>query len=88
MAKWIGTEKKSWLGEHAPQRHNTEQTIVEEEDEQEPITSHTVRHIVLRCPKCNSRRVKCYGAVARPVLYYQCLELNCCEKFKVIEVEK
>lgn len=39
----------------------------------------------LKCPNCNSRRVHCYGASARPILYYECQD--CGTKFKVFEVD-
>ena len=44
--------------------------------------SEIVEYHPLKCRKCKSRRVHCYGA-DRPILYYKCLD--CEHKFKVVE---
>lgn len=78
---WV--RKSGWLRDYAKPRHCVQERPQEKQEEQEDES--VVIHKPIRCPKagCRSRRVKCYAANARPVLYYRCKECN--HKFKVIE---
>lgn len=81
MAKWINT--KGWLKGYVSERNGpvSDKNNVSSD---ENIKS-TVMHIVLRCPRCRSQKLKCYGA-DRPVLYYKCN--GCGWKFKVLEIDR
>jgi transposase-like protein len=82
MAKWINT--KGWLKGYVSERQNSPINITQTEADKDINQKSTVVRLVLRCPRCQSLKLKCYGA-DRPVLYYKC---NSCKwKFKVLEVD-
>lgn len=81
MGKWL---KKSpdWLKDYSEPKSKTSITTFNKSTiPQDNIT--TIIHIPIQCPKCESRRVRCTGTAARPVLYYKCQD--CKFKFKVLE---
>lgn len=81
MSKWINT--KGWLKGYVSEKDRpvaANGNISKGQD-----IKSTVVHIVLRCPRCKSQKLKCYGA-DRPVLYYKCN--SCGWKFKVLEVDR
>ncbi len=80
MTKWINT--KGWLKGYVSERDRAEASNENVNKEQKPKS--TVVRLVLRCPRCKSLKLKCYGA-DRPVLYYKCN--SCSWKFKVLEVD-
>ena len=49
----------------------------------EPTTEKAVIFYVMRCPVCNSTRVKVYDSSKRPVRYHLCH--SCGARFKSIE---
>lgn len=80
MTRWINT--RGWLKGYTQDKLKTASSIKPEESS---LPKSTVAHVPLKCPRCRSRRVRCYGTVDRPVLYYKCTA--CGFKFKVLEVE-
>lgn len=72
MAEWIN--KKGWLDGYVKSSNKPK--------EEEASKSSVVVHVLLKCPICRSRKVRCYGA-DKPILYYKCVD--CESKFKVIE---
>jgi transposase-like protein len=81
MAKWINA--RGWLKGYVSQKEARPVNISQPAANLE--SGNTVMRLVLRCPRCRSQKVKCYGA-DRPVLYYRCSA--CKWKFKVLEVDK
>ena len=75
MSKWL--EKKSnWLKNDADNRKR------QPEDNSTDGGGYGVVFIPLRCPKCNSKNVKCYGSHP-PIRYHYCRE--CGYNFKSVE---
>ncbi len=72
MTTWIDKKEDSWLDK--PQKRERRTSTMEDHD--------VLIHRPLKCRRCNSRSVRCYGA-DKPVLYYKCVD--CQHKFKVIE---
>jgi|GEM_PF-5990718 len=72
MTAWIDKKEDSWLDK--PLKRERRMTPVEDHD--------VLIHRPLKCRRCKSRSVRCYGA-DKPILYYKCVD--CQHKFKVIE---
>jgi len=81
MTKWINA--KGWLKGYVSEKSSLD--INNDVLNKETETKATVVRLILRCPRCRSLKLKCYGA-DRPVLYYKCNE--CGWKFKVLEVDR
>ncbi|OGX05400.1 MAG: hypothetical protein A3G87_03210 [Omnitrophica bacterium RIFCSPLOWO2_12_FULL_50_11] len=81
MTKWINA--KGWLKGYVSEKSKA--AVIDEGVNKEPEIKATIVRLVLRCPRCKSLKLKCYGA-DRPVLYYKCN--SCGWKFKVLEVDK
>jgi len=81
MAKWINA--KGWLKGYVSEKDRPA-AVDNVIDKTEEIKGTVVR-LILRCPRCRSLKLKCYGA-DRPVLYYKCND--CGWKFKVLEVDR
>ena len=72
---WVG-KKKNWL------RKKRRNAAADPEPEPE---YGTVYHVV-KCPRCGSRRVKCYRTV-ETTRYYRCLETDCEFRFKAVPAD-
>jgi len=81
MSRWINT--RGWLRGYVPEKNK--RTTNNENLNKYIETKSTLVRLVLRCPKCKSLKLKCYGA-DRPILYYKCNE--CGWKFKVLEIDR
>jgi transposase-like protein len=78
MDKWV--ETSGWLKGYAKTREKSDAVI---EQTEALLAENAVQVIIkIKCPRCVSKKIKCYGK-DKPVLYYRCLD--CGKKFKVIE---
>jgi len=75
MSKWI-EKKRNWL------RNDNNFQRAQPEKPKDDSQDYGVVFIPLRCPKCNSKNVKCYGSHL-PVRYHYCRE--CGYNFKSVE---
>lgn len=75
--KWID-RKENWLGDK-----KSAEPIKKGEETKEP-EGYGVEYIPLRCPRCNSKNVRCYATYV-PLRYHLCR--NCGHKFKSVEVD-
>jgi hypothetical protein len=76
--RWLNRQK-GWLKEY--------QTETDDRPVGRPVNEsqdYGVRFVPLRCPKCQSKDVKCYAS-RPPVRYHICR--NCKYNFKSIEVD-
>lgn len=75
MARWL-ERKPGWLGN----KNSNENNSIDEPDE--GGETYGVTFIPLRCPKCGSKKVRCY-AHRLPVRYHYCKV--CGHRFKSVE---
>ena len=75
MGKWL-EKKKNWLKNDNGFRQSGQEKPAEDNQ------NYGVVFIPLRCPRCNSKNVKCYGSHP-PVRYHYCRE--CGYSFKSVE---
>lgn len=77
MGSWVRTS--GWLKGYVKEKpkYHKDNIIIPESSEQEVQVVTAVR-----CDRCKSKNVKCYGKHP-PVLYYKCKD--CKNKFKVVE---
>jgi hypothetical protein len=78
MAGWVNG--KGWLNGYAKERSTALEKPKHSDGE------WAITHVPIKCPKCGSRKSKCYGKDG-PVKYCKCMEPTCKIKFKAIEVE-
>lgn len=73
MGNWVNT--KGWLKDYAPNKSA--------QVKPEPLQNFAEAVIFIRprCPKCQNKKVSCYGASGN-IRYYKC---PCGAKFKAIE---
>jgi len=82
MSDWLDNTD-NWLGGGSGQKKNVKKKLDDNIDEalkKQP----GVPYFVLKCPKCNSDKIRCYCSTP-PVRYHKC---NDCEwRFKSVEQE-
>ncbi len=81
MTRWI-ERKKDWLGN----RKHREERLDKPAEQEKKVEGgdYGVTFIPIKCPRCGSKKVKCYSS--RPgIRYYRCKD--CQHRFKAIEAE-
>ena len=77
---WISTDE-NWLG-NQPRRHKTPANKKQNEIDEALKKQPGVPYFVLKCPKCDSSRCRCYSSNP-PIRYHKCND--CGYNFKSVE---
>jgi transposase-like protein len=85
---WTGN-KQGWLNGIAKENKAVDTLSPGAKTNQTQVKEIVITHISLKCPYCDSKKIKCYGKDQNTkftLKYYRCIP--CKRKFKVIEREK